>query len=399
MLLCAVVLAVSAGSVVAAEFSAAPEEREPHTVRLEDGSELWPYTSRSTAFDERTLAINLVVYGNPDAAEAVLRESRVAEWEDVEDDEEDIAPAEEREPGANETTIAWGSADGAIRYVYAEGRWMTESYQLRDGDYLGARHHVRAYEDPTGGDWTAMQVHLEHWDWFHLRHTVHSTEESQLYVEEQFIDKWYVESLQRHRFDNEDGGDSNGWVTIIDLRGGSTPLVSVLVLFGSFRARRREWSAVSEWTDDSGVRRSLRSLSVVLALVAVYAAVRFGGIGIERLFPGVPPKLIAAVLYPVLVFGMPVAAYMAARALDATLAFTAGAIGFTVATFMDYTYLGVTTLPLNTFVHRATLAVALGFIAAGASRSARRPDVEFGYVRTGTLLWAAALSLPVLQFL
>ncbi|MFC7114337.1 hypothetical protein ACFQH2_04285 [Natronoarchaeum sp. GCM10025703] len=58
----------------------------------------------------------------------------------------------------------------------------------------------------------------------------------------------------------------------------------------------------------------------------------------------------------------------------------------------------MTRLPLDTFVHRGALAVAIGLIAAGASQTAREPGVEHGYVRTGVLLWVVAVTIPLLQF-
>ena len=399
-----VVIATIAGaSIVTAEFSEPASTQEPETVTLEDGSELWPYTSRESNTQERTLSINLVVYGDSDVTERALRESTLADWEDIEEDEQDIAPAEEFEIDGNATsTVAWGGADGATRYVYvdpADGTpvWLVESYQLADGDYLGDRRHIRAYNDPDDGDWTAMQAHDEHWDWFHLRHTVHSIEDSQLAVEEEFIDRWYVENLSRDRFGNDESSDADGWVTIVDLDDRATYLLFAGLLLGSLRAARTVEHSQELWSNDD-VQTTVRSLLAVAVLVALYLSIRFGAVGAERLLPELNPKLIVAVFYPLLVIGFPIAAYLTTRQLDRSQAFTAAALGFAVAIFLDYTVMGVTTLPLDTFVHRGALAVGIGLIAAGASQTARKPGIEFGYVRTGALLWAVAVTLPLLQF-
>lgn len=406
-LLFVVLLVVSVGSAGTVELvDDSADASGQNEVTLEDDTVLWPYTSRAESYDRKTLAINLVVYGDADTTERLLRQQAEGDWEELGEDEEDVAPAEEIDATVNGTSIDWGTADGATRHVHVqppgeEGRWIDESYQLRDGDYLGERHHVRAYVDPAGGEWTAMQAHREHWDWFHLRHTVHSVEDSQLYVETEFVDHPRVESLHRERFANEDRSDADGWVTIVELNGGPLAALVGLVLVGSFGAvrlgERREWLA--EMREDDDVRQSIRALALIVALVVLYGAVRFGAIGIERTVPGVGPKTIAAIFYPLLVVGMPVCAYLAARKLETVPAFAAASIGFIVALFLDYTYLGVTALPMDTFVHRVALAAAIGFIAAGSSRTARRPEFEFGHVRTGVLLWVVGMSLPLLQFL
>ena len=407
-LLFVVLLVVSVGSAGTVEL--ADDDRadptEQNKVTLDDETVLWPYTSRAESYDRKTLAINLVVYGNADETEQLLRQQAEGDWEEIDEGEEDVAPAEEIDATVNGTSIDWGTADGATRYVYVqspgeEGEWVDESYQLRDGDYLGERHHVRAYVDPADEEWTAMQAHREHWDWFHLRHTVHSVEDSQLYVEEEFVDHPRVENLHRERFANEDRSDADGWVTIVELGGGPLAALVALVLVGSFGAarlgERQEWLA--ELREDDDVQQAIRAVALIVALVVLYAAVRFGAVWTERAFSGAGPKTIAAVFYPILVIGLPVCAYLVARQLETIPAFAAASIGFIVAMFLDYTYLGVTALPMDTFVHRIALAAAIGFVAAGSSRTARRPKFEFGHVRTGVLLWVVGVSLPLLQFL
>lgn len=397
-----VIAVVTGASVVTAELSDSAGASEPRTVTLEDGSELWPYTSKGPTTSDRTLSINLVVYGDTDATERALRSSSLADWDEVEADQQDIAPAEEFEIDGDKETVAWGGANGATRYVYVDpvddrAVWLVESYQLHDGEYLADRRHIRAYEDPSNDDWTAIQAHDEHWDWFHLRHTVHGIEESQLSVEEEFVDQWYVDGISRVRFGNDASSDADGWVTIIDFDERATHLIFTSLLVGSVSVARTLEAGTELWRNDD-VRSILHSLATVGILVLLYLSLRFGAVKLEHLFPGLPPKAIVAVVYPLLVVGLPIAAYLSTRQLDRTQAFTAASLGFTVAIFLDYTFMGVTTLPLDTFVHRGALAVAIGLIAAGASQTAREPDVELGHVRTGALLWVVTVAVPLLQF-
>lgn len=401
-LLFVVLVAIVGGSAVAAELSPTQQaDPEVEGVVLEDESTLWPYTSRSPSFDGRTLSINLVVYGDADATERLLRDPIVGEWDEVEDEQQDIAPSEEFDVDVNRTGIVWGSADGATRYVYVESpdgdaRWLSESYQLHDGDYLGSRHHVRAYADPVAGNWTTLQAHEEHWDWFHLRHTVQSIESSQVHVESEFIDRWLVENVHRERFGNDDSADADGWATIVRLDDAATSWLIGLVFISSVGVSGYSRRLDDLWTD--GLRDGIRAFVAVATIVGIYAAIRFGGIGIERWFPGRNPKLFVAILYPLLAVATPVGAYLTARRIGHASAFAAASIGFTVATFLDYTYLGVTALPIDTVVHRAALAVALGLIAAGASRTVRNSEGSPGLVRTGVLVWTVALVVPLLQF-
>lgn len=400
VLLLVALVFITGGSLAVEELTDGEPSYAADHVTLDDGSVLWPYTSRAPAYEEQTLSINLVVYGDVAATERILRTQTIGDWEELDEDEQDLAPAENGE--FNRTTVAWGAADGATRYVEVEtggeSRWLTESYQLHDGDYLGERHHIRAYADPENGQWTVLQAHHEHWDWFHLRHTVHSIEDSQQYVEEEFVGQWYVEDLRRERFGNDASSDADGWVTVIDLDEESIPrlllsLIFGLAVVGSFGAAR----AVDLWHDDD-VRTIGQAVALVGSILFVYMLIRFGALGIERLIPGINPKLIVAVFYPLLVVGVPIVAYLTARPLQAVTAFTAGVVGVVVALFLDYTFLGVTSLPMDTIIHRIALAIAIGLVAAGASTTARRPGLEFGYVRTGVLLWVVAVVVPLLQF-
>ncbi len=406
VILAAVLLVVSGGSLVAAELSQppAPAAEQAELVVLDDGSILWPYTSRGPTFEQRTLSINVVIYGDTSATQTVLRDIPFGDWEELDEEREDVAAAEGDSAQFNETLTNWGAAAGANRFIWVDpagdfARWKGESYQLEDGDYLGHRHHIRAYEDPNG-NWTAIQAHTEHWDWFHLRHTVHTIEETQLLLEEQLIDRWYVRDLHRERFGNDASSDADGWVTIVDLDDElflGMLWFSIIAATGVGLHRRTDEFATRVRTDPS-VMMGLRTLAAMTAIVFAYHFVRFGAIALERHLWMDNPKIIVALFFPALVIGMPVAAYLSARKLDSTTAFAAATVGFIIAVFIDYTYLGVLRIPLDTFVHRAALAVGIGLIAAGASATARDPELRSGHVRTGVLLWLVAVALPLLQF-
>ncbi|MCU4926530.1 hypothetical protein OB905_11130 [Halobacteria archaeon AArc-dxtr1] len=399
-LLFAVLLVTVTGSMVGAEISDGTDSEEFQTETLADGSELYLYTSSGESTAQRTLALNLLVYGDAETTEDLLRQQSTGEWEELDEDEADVGHDEDSI--LNDSSTAWGSADGSVRYTYIDppgedGRWVDESYQLKDGAYLGERHHIRAYTDPADDNWTAMQAHWEHWDWFELRHSVHSIEESQSYVEAEFFDRWYVDSLSREWMGNDRSSDSDGWMTVVEIDERATVLLS-LVLVGSFgvRALTRR-TEVTNWWEDDGVQATVRALLVIAAIVAVYTVVRVGGVQAELLFSETNPKLIVAAFYPLLICGLPIVTYLSARHLDVLPAFTAAAIGFVVATFLDLGGLGVTSLALQTIIHRISLAVALGFIAAGASQTARSPVASFGHVRTGVLLWLVAVGVPLLR--
>lgn len=402
-----VVLLVLGGSLVFADGQADPvyTSMDEALVTLDDDTQLWPYTSRSPSANDRTLGLNLVIYGDIEHTRYILQQQQFRDWQEVDEDREDIAAAEDFDVDFNQTGLSWGQAAGADRWVWvnpADGEpvWLGEAYQLEQGDYLGHRHHIRAYEDPVEGEWTALQAHVEHWDWFHLRHTVHSIEESQLAVEAEFHNRWFVSELTRVHFGNDASSDGDGWVTIIELDEEVLPLLfgALTLTIASFAiAVPRE--RLSRVATHPHVFIAGRILGVMSAIIVFYFFVRFGAVGLERVFAGANPKLIVAAFYPLLVVGMPTVVYLLARQLDATTAFWAATLAFVVATFIDYTYLGVFRIPLETFVHRAALAIAIGLIAAGASHTSRTPGSITGYVRTGVLLWAVAVAIPLFQFI
>ena len=399
------VLILAAVSGASAIFPGAAEEPyDPSQAAIEfegDDRTLWQFTAQEQSYGQWTLAINIIVYGDPDDVREQLLVRGTGDWDETAEDEQDIAPAESIEL-VNGTAVEWEVADGSQRWAYLMAgdthQWLAESYQLHDGDYLGSRHHIRAYTPPDGsGDWTAMQAHYEHWDWFSTRHVVTSVEESQGYVEDEFVHHPLSRDLMRVYVGGEDRSDFDGWMTVVDLRivenTGPVALGLALLGLGAISTRRLWRISTDEFMEfEQEGRTALLAIGIVVALLAV----RFLGIGLERAV-AVPPKMIAYSLYPILFLGIPVMTYLLARQLDRAWAFAGGAGGFAVAILLDYTFLGVTHLPLDILVHRAGLAIALGFIAVGGSRTERRnPGIESG-VQFGVLLWLVAMMVPLLR--
>lgn len=346
-------LAALAGAVaVPAQPPAVPDDAGPTLVDLRDGSRLWPHTSRGRSFERRTLAMNVLVYAGPTVPRRALTSGGTADWDRVE---------ARRSPDVV-GFVPWKDAHGARRYTYVErtggdGRWLGERYQLDAGDYLGTRRHVRAYA-VDGADWTAMQAHGEYWDWFRLRHTVDDVDESRERV---------VAGLQRDT-------DADVVAGVDGVRSTAVGLVAGLAL----------WVPV--------YRRSLRPLRPLVPALAVggtYLAVRVFGVGIERAIPLLPPKAIAAALYPVLAVGIPAIGYAAgSREGGARRAFAGAAGGLAAAFVVEAAALGLTPVAPSVALHRLSLVLAVGVVAAGAAEI----DGDGPHPALGVAVWVSALA-------
>ncbi|EMA10847.1 hypothetical protein SAMN05443574_10258 [Haloarcula vallismortis] len=264
-LVAAITIVLLAGAVTIVEpgTPGAPAERGQTPTKLVEPKSgenvFWPYTSRSRSASGRTLAINVVVYGDTATVRGYLTRGQNPDWNLTEADEQDIDPGEgpvTEGNATNGTLVEWGAATGSTRYLYvhdrtltedragevirrpyrassytgplgreAAGAWIEETDQLHDGTYLGARHHIRLYESPYESDnWVAIQAHSEHWDWFRLRHTVHDTEAAQNRVEHEFMGEPFADGVWRLYLDNGRGTRSDGWATVIDLEGEPEPV-------------------------------------------------------------------------------------------------------------------------------------------------------------------------------
>lgn len=398
-----VLVASLGGAVVLAEWplwGVQPDPTgEPHLVEpAEGGTELWPYTARARQYESRTLGINVVLYGDPDRASAALTgRSRRAAADGHGDAEADSGTvSHERidvDPDAASIAelVSWTNATGSTRYTYVEfdgaGVWMEASYGLHDGTYLGQRTHIRAYEDPAG-EWTAVQIHAEHWDWFRLRHTVTGISEPQRDLEGEFLDRSDAERVVRTPFGN-DTADGDGWASGIHLVGGAGSLLVVGLLGRSRRASR---------TAGRFLRRRYREVTLGAGLFAVYTAVRWLGIAGEFLFSDVSPKVVAAPLYVVLVVGLPALAYSLGRGSDAAWAFAFAALGLGGAVVVDYAAMGTSVVPLRVVLHRGSVVLAVGLLAVGgadATDAEGRPPP----LLVGAAAWVAVIGAPVFGLL
>lgn len=365
-----------------------------------NGSSLWPYTSRTRSFETRTLGINLVVRGDPDAVRGYLLRHADDDRSERRHPDDPVDGSAEAVPLV-EPGVTWQLAHGGARYTYVErsdqaggGVWIEATYQLYEGTFLGTRYHVRAYAAPgSGDDWTAMQAHEEYWDWFGLRHTVTSAKAAQRHVESDLADDPVVESVRRVNLGNAGTADGDGWAAVIEF-------AALAILVGGARsAAGAPGDAVGERIRGllraTSQKRAIQWVGLVAALVLVYLGVRLGGVAAEQAFPTVSPVLIAGALYPVLVVGLPFSAEYFARPLRLEPAFLLTIVAFAAALGLDWWYLGLTVVPVGLAMHRVTLLLSLGLIAAGAAyRSSGGP--RWNVLRQiGIVGWVFALVLPV----
>ena len=401
----AIILAASlGGAVVLAEWplwGVSPEEpSEPNLVEpMDGGTELWPYTARAHDYESRTLGINVVFYGDPADVRTALIERSELEWEDEqvhEGDADSETISTERieiNPEADDLgdVISWGDAEGSTRYTYfevdGEGVWADESYQLHAGTYLGERMHIRTYDDPAE-EWTAVQIHEEHWDWFRLRHTVTGISDSQRELEREFMGKPYTETVVRMPFENETA-DSDGWVTGITLAGIALPFV----LFG-VTARPRELSRETV----TFLQEQRREIALGGGLFAIYTAVRWLGIAGELVFSEISPKVVAAPLYIGLVVGIPATAYLLGRGSGKMWAFTFAVLGLGSAVVIDFAAMGAAVLPLRVILHRGAIVLAISLVAVGGAISVSQSERPTPLV-VGLAGWVFAIVAPLLGYI
>lgn len=334
---------------------------------------LWPYTSRTRTVEGRTLAINVVIHGEPDRVETALRGTLDGNWTDVEGDE---PPAVDAANVTNDTFDPdWGVAQGAARYTYittdpgATGTWITADYQLASGTYFGHRTHIRAYTSSAIG-WTALQAHEEYWDWYRLRHTVTGVAPGARVVEQDLRHEPGVDTISRI-YHGMKGGGSDGWLTVIEL--------AALVLVGSVvPARPRAAHA--------------KDVGLPVALAGIVLGVRSLGLGLEAAAPGMNPHLITAALYPILVVGPPIAVTLLApnRPVERVLAGTF--LGLGAGFLLDFGAVGVSMVPVPLVLHRLALIGALGIFALGIARSDRTTFL------LGTFTWLLVLGAALVGF-
>lgn len=382
------------------------EPEDPELQRLEGHeSGFYPYLSAERSFQNRS-PVNIVVKGNLSEVVTALQERSEQRWNDTTSpvgEDANVTGEEARGINVTGTDIRWGQTSGTDRYAYVhdggEGRWIDEDAQLHDGDYFGYRYHIRLYESPSEDEpWVIMQVHSEHLDWFTLRHSVDGVQEAQHRLESDLMDEPYVERVWREHLDNDGSSDSDGWATVIEL--------AIALPVGLAMVQTRQGQQASPWHAARGfakrARERLTMHHAVLAasIVTIVLGVRWAGIMLERHVEALSAYAIGGILYPVLAFGLPLAAYLAAHAMerrmDAGLT-AAGALG--AAFILDYVYLGVDVLAIDILVHRVALVVALGLIAAGSARRAARLNRFNATLGAGLTIWLGLLIATLLGWI
>jgi hypothetical protein len=253
---------------------------------VDNESYLWPYTSRSESPSGRTLAVNVIIYGPPDRTRTALADAGKLDWEPVNASETDA----DAESYTVDDGLNWDDAAGSTRYSYVDRRledghrqWVDESYQLHTGSYLGSRYHVRAYSSPSG-EWTAVQVHEEYFDWFRLRHTVTDIHDSSRLIEREFIDQPFVDGVSRTYYGTTRGWN-DGWITEIEL--------TFALLLSTILAPKK-WQELRQTGRDLG-RAAIRNRHGFLlagALAGLLLGVRAAGIALETAIPGQSPQLV-----------------------------------------------------------------------------------------------------------
>ncbi len=386
-LVAVLLVVVAVGLVLSGVFGGTADEPaadavpDESLITVEGDYDLWPYTSRSRSVEGRTLAINVVFHDDADAVRDALTAQPESDWEETDELESD-AESDLVVDAVTETD--WEDAHGSTRYSYFQGpeggEWMDESFELHDGEYLGSRDHVRAYESPDEA-YTAIQVHEEYYDWFRLRHTVTDISEPAVRLEDDFIESGAAATVAReHR--GIDGGGSDGWLTVIEL--------AILIPVVGTLLRRRTREAAVETAGRFRAEASRHSDAAILgaALAAVFLGVRAAGIGLEIAYPDLPPKAIAAPLYLAIAVGLPALVIGAARRCDPTAAFLGVVVGLGAGFVLDFAGLGVA-VPPDLIVHRAAMLAAIGLVAVG--RAADDRDV----LVVGLLAWTIGLALPL----
>jgi len=414
-LLVAVAVVVLAGSYLLAGsvgfFPSDDPDREVQTVdqdRLiqptDNGSYLWPYTSRTESVDGRTLAINVIIHGDPDRTQQALTDTGELDWEVMDEDEADADP--ESYDLSVDDGVDWDDADGSTRYSYidrsphgGEGQWVDESYQLHSGTYLGSRSHIRAYTSEAD-DWTAIQVHEEYFDWFRLRHTVTDIDEPARVIEDDFIDQPFVEDVSRTHY-GLDGGWSDGWISSIELA--IIGLLSTVFARDTRQSLSRLGRDIGQWAVTNR-----HGFLLAAALAGLLLGIRAAGIALEAVVTGYSPQYIAGVLYPLIVFGPPVLVLLLAPRLRPLGAFGFTVVGLGAGFVYDFAMIDLGTVPVQLVLHRLGLLVALGLLAVavvsshnsnrfGADGQVDEPDPPL--ILLAGMGWLVGLALPLFGYL
>lgn len=416
-------------STILPEHEPDPESEIVYPTGGESG--FWPYVNSRQAFEKRS-PINVVIIGDTETVIRLLTEDSDVDWEETNEEQQavdsetyavEIENESEAGPGLSDgnisfgaTEITWSQTTGALRYAYvdpgegAAGQWIEETAQVHDGTYFGHRYHSRLYEGPNREEpWVAIQTHSEHFDWFTLRHRVHGSQAAQARMEADLASLRQVtfeEDVSRVYLGNGNASDADGWATFVDLLG---------IWMVGFVAFSRRFSGLSNrismGLDDrltardrqriAGLRERIDGRHLVLAstLIALVLGVRLGGIALEQ--TGILSMHgVAAVLYPFIGLGLPIATYTIASGLDRRLDGAVVASGsLAVAIWLDYGILGVHTLPFDVIVQRMLVVITLGLLAGGAAKGRARNSRGSELLVSGVVIWMVLLSGTLFGYL
>ena len=379
---------VAGGLALSGAFAGPSPEEPPETIPEEslvavDGEyRLWPYTSRSESVGGRTLAINVVFHADAATTRAAIEGGTGADWEETEGAESPTTADAEQVRAFVERD--WADARSSTRYSYVEGPdggvWLTETFELHDGSYLGVRDHLRAYESPDGA-YTAIQAHEEYYDWFRLRHTVPEIDDPAVRLEDELI-HGAVDAEVTREYRGIDGGWSDGWLSVIELASSAAVAGALL--------RRRTRTAALDLARRGRLEAERHADAAILgvALAAVVVGVRVAGVAVETAYPTLPPKAIAGPLYLVLALGLPGLVVSRSRSCEPGAAGLGVALGLGAGFVVDFAALGVA-VPPALIVHRTALVAALSVLALGRAAGDR------AVLAAGTVAWAVGLALPL----
>lgn len=384
------------------------ESKGPDDVRIvsphpDSEAKLWPFTSRGKSFDSLTLPINAIVQGRSSRVVSHLQNERGADWRNDTQEWQGIGH-EDESTADDDVAIEWHNTTGAVRYTYIDapgsrGGWVAETAQIHDGSYFGSRYHLRLYEGGTGGDtWTAIQAHQEHWDWFRLRHSVGSLSSAQYYLDSQFYGKWYVENVSRERFANGGIADTDGWVSVVELRAPTDvypiTLLWVALLLGSVGVQQSMRSFVRELLSWLSAETTQRGIALGFLLLSLPVAVRGASIAVETTIPTIPIKAVAGIGYVVLAVGLPLSAVILPTGQQSSDWFGVAILALGLGFLLDYQSIGVTVLPITVVLHRLTVLAVIGLLAVGGVR--QQTDGRWNLlVKTGFALWVGVLLWPL----
>ena len=411
-----VALVLSALAYLGAAILDAPQDSEPEIEAPEEGaliqpaensSYLWPFTSRSQSVDGRTLAINVIILGESDEVRRSLTDRSNLGFEEIPEEQEE-AEGDTYQIEISDAGVDWDDAHGSIRYVYMGSengeQWMDESYQLHEGEYLGQRHHIRAYDDPEG-EFTAIQIHREYFDFFRLRHSVTDIDDSAVMLEREFIDEPFVEEVRREHHGLR-GGWSDGWVTTVRL-GTLFPVTELLALLaiGSVASNSTR-QAVRSLTENfvEWIQENWQGFALMAVLIVLVTGARTLGIALEQAFPDVSTQLFAGAVYPVLAVGPPLAVAVLVRRLEPVPALAFAVLGLGLAFALDTLWVGLGVVPVRMVLHRVGLMLALGVIALGVAREVSDDTEAIDHERklliaAGVIAWFGGLVMPLLDMI